>query len=115
MDKRNRCWIGKELMPMNNISILLVGTSGRECGHLCITCLLYTKSGRPIYTFKNIYYVTFYLVDSTEGRHIDSLPPDGTCTTNTGGILTGPAVDDGIDQDLEGILEVKVNIVNLFN
>lgn len=57
-------------------------------------------------------YAKFYLVDSTEGRHVDSLPPDGTCTTNTGGILTRSTVDDGIDQDLEGILEVTVNILN---
>lgn len=56
-----------------------------------------------------------YLIDSTEGRHVDSLPPDGTCTANTGGILPGPAVDDGIDQNLEGILAAKVNIFSLFS
>lgn len=61
----------------------------------------------PTDTFRRYFYAKLYLVDSTEGRHIDRLPPDGTCTANTGGILTGPAVDDGIDQDLEGILEVK--------
>lgn len=100
MDKKNRCWIGKELTPMNKISVLLVGTSGRECGHRFITCLLHTKkSGRPMYTLKiyNSLDAKFYLVDSTEGRHVDSLPPDGTCTTNTGGILTRSTVDDGID------------------
>lgn len=48
-----------------------------------------------------------YLVDSTEGRHIHSLPPYSTRTTNTGGVLTGSAVDDGIYQDLEGILWTK--------
>lgn len=48
-----------------------------------------------------------YLVDSTEGRHIHSLPPDGTGTTDTGGVLTGSTVDDGIHQDLEGILGTK--------
>lgn len=65
---------------------------------------------------KNIHFfiAKFYLVDSTEGRHVDSLPPDGTCTTNTGGILTRSTVDDGIDQDLEGILEATVNILNVF-
>lgn len=45
-----------------------------------------------------------YLVDSTEGRHVHGLPPDGTGTTDTGGVLTGSTVDDGIHQDLEGIL-----------
>lgn len=48
-----------------------------------------------------------YLVDSTEGRHIHSLPPDGTSTSDTSGVLTGSAVDDGIHQDLEGILGKK--------
>lgn len=62
-------------------------------------------------SLKAYFYAGLYLVDSTEGWHIHSLPPDGTCTTNTGGILTGPAVDDGIDQDLEGILGTKVNIL----
>lgn len=50
-----------------------------------------------------------HLVDSTEGWHIHSLPPDGTSTTNTGGVLTGSAVDDGVHQDLEGVLEMEKN------
>lgn len=45
-----------------------------------------------------------YLVDSAEGRHIHSLPPDGTGTADTGGVLTGSTVDDGVHQDLKGIL-----------
>lgn len=49
-----------------------------------------------------------YLVDSAKRRHVHSLPPDGTSTTDTGGVLTGPAVDDGIDQDLQRILETKL-------
>merc|ERR1712112_466182 len=44
------------------------------------------------------------LVDPPEWRHIDSLPPDSTSTTNTGGVLTGPRVNDGIHQNLEGVL-----------
>lgn len=47
-----------------------------------------------------------HLVDSAEGRHIYSLPPDGTSTTDTGGVLTGSTVDDGIHQDLKGVLGI---------
>lgn len=60
--------------------------------------------------FKNI---KRYLVDSTERRHIHSLPPDGTSATDTGGILSGSAVDDGVDQDLEGVLGRKCKILKL--
>lgn len=52
-----------------------------------------------------------YLVDSTEGGHIHGLPPDGTSTTDTSGVLTGSAVDDGIHQDLEGVLGKEMEIV----
>ena len=45
-----------------------------------------------------------YLVDSPERRHIDSLSPDGTSTSNTGGVLARSRVDDGLDQDLERIV-----------
>lgn len=69
-----------------------------------------SKSQSPIDRYKSNLCVKLYLVDSPEGGHIHSLPPDGTCTTNTGGVLTGPAVDDGIDQDLEGILATKGNL-----
>ena len=44
------------------------------------------------------------LVDTAEGRDIDSLATDGTGGTNTGGVLTGTAVDDGVDGDLDGVL-----------
>lgn len=54
-----------------------------------------------------------HLVDSTEGRHIHSLPPDSTSTTNTGRVLTGSAVDDGIHQDLEGVLGDKSGGIRL--
>ena len=46
-----------------------------------------------------------YLVDSAERGHIHSLPPDGTGTTDTGGVLTGSTVDDGVHQNLEGVLQ----------
>lgn len=54
-----------------------------------------------------------YLVDPTEGRHIHSLPPDGTGTTDTGRVLTGSTVDDGIHQDLEGVLGNKSGGITL--
>merc|ERR1740128_970424 len=44
------------------------------------------------------------LVDPPEGRDIDGLTPNGSLTSDTGGVLTGSGVDDGIDQDLEGVL-----------
>ena len=46
----------------------------------------------------------YYLVDSPERRHINSLPPNGTSTPNTSGVLTGSGVDDGVNQDLERVL-----------
>ena len=44
------------------------------------------------------------LVDSPQWRHVDGLPPDGTSTSDTGGVLTRSRVDDSIDNDLEGVL-----------
>jgi hypothetical protein len=44
------------------------------------------------------------LVDTAEGRNIDGLATDGTGGTDTGGVFTGTAVDDGIDGDLDGVL-----------
>jgi len=40
------------------------------------------------------------LVDTTEGRYIDGLPADGTGRTDSGGVFTGTAVDDGVNGDL---------------
>lgn len=42
-------------------------------------------------------------VDTTKGRHIDSLTTDSTSVTDTGRVFTGPSVDDGIDEDLDGV------------
>ena len=44
------------------------------------------------------------LVDAAEGRDIDGLATDGTGGTDTGGVFTGTAVDDGVNGDLEGVL-----------
>jgi hypothetical protein len=44
------------------------------------------------------------LVDAAERGHIDGLATDGTGGTDTGGVFTGTAVDDGIDGDLDGVL-----------
>ena len=43
------------------------------------------------------------LVDSSKRRDIDSLSADGTRRTNSGGVLTGTSVDDGINKNLEGV------------
>lgn len=40
------------------------------------------------------------LVDATQWGHVNSLTSDGTGTSDTGGVLTGSAVDDGVDQHL---------------
>ena len=45
-----------------------------------------------------------YLVDPAERRHVHRLPPHNAGTADTGGVLTGSAVDDGVDQDLQGVL-----------
>lgn len=42
-------------------------------------------------------------VDATEGRDVDGLTTDSTGVTNTGGVFTGTSVDDGINQDLDGV------------
>lgn len=44
------------------------------------------------------------VVDPTEGGHVDSLTTDDTGATDAGGILTGTGVDDGINDDLDGVL-----------
>ena len=52
-----------------------------------------------------------YLVDSAQWGHVHSLPPHGTSATDTGGVLTGSTVDDGVHQDLEGILEKNLKFI----
>merc|ERR1719228_3259856 len=37
-------------------------------------------------------------------RHIHGLSPDSSGRTNTSGVLAGSGVDDGVNQDLEGVL-----------
>ena len=54
-----------------------------------------------------------YLVDSPEGADIDGLTPDGTGTSNTGRVLTRSGVDDGINQNLNGVLESKYHIISI--
>jgi len=44
------------------------------------------------------------LVNTAERGDIDGLTTDGTSRSNTGGILTGTAVDNGIDGDLDRVL-----------
>lgn len=44
------------------------------------------------------------LVDTTEGRDIDSLTTDLAGRTDTGRVLTGAGVDDGINNDLDRVL-----------
>lgn len=44
------------------------------------------------------------LVDAAEGGNVDSLSADDTTGANTGGVLAGASVGDGVDEDLEGVL-----------
>jgi len=44
------------------------------------------------------------LIDPPKRRHIDSLTPDGTSRTDTGGVLTGTAVNDSVNGNLDGVL-----------
>ena len=44
------------------------------------------------------------LVDSAEGRHVDSLSTNNTTRSDTGGVLTGASVGDGGNHDLDGVL-----------
>jgi hypothetical protein len=44
------------------------------------------------------------LVDSAERRDIDGLSSHGTGGANTGAVFAGPAVDDGVDRDLDRVL-----------
>lgn len=45
-----------------------------------------------------------YLVDTSEGRDIDGLSSDSTSTSDAGRIFTGTRVDDGLKEDLDGVL-----------
>ena len=44
------------------------------------------------------------LVDSAEGRHVDSLSADDTTRADTGGVFAGATLRDGGDEDLDGVL-----------
>ena len=44
------------------------------------------------------------LVDSSERRDVDGLSSDGTLRTDSGRVLSGSGVDDGVDEDLDGVL-----------
>ena len=44
------------------------------------------------------------LVHAPQGRHVDGLPAHGPGGTDTGAVLAGAAVDNGVDGDLDGIL-----------
>lgn len=44
------------------------------------------------------------LVDTAQRRHIDGLATDGTLGTDTGGVLTGTAVDNSVNSNLERAL-----------
>ena len=47
------------------------------------------------------------LVDATEGRHVHSLATDGSGAADTGGVLAGARVDDGVDEHLKGVLKAQ--------
>ena len=44
------------------------------------------------------------MVDSAQRGDINCLSAYGTGGTNSGGVLAGSAIDDGIDGDLNGVL-----------
>ena len=44
------------------------------------------------------------LVDSSEGRDINSLSSDSTTGTDSSGILSGTGLNDGLEDDLKGVL-----------
>jgi hypothetical protein len=44
------------------------------------------------------------LVDSSEGRNVDGLSSDGTSGSNTGGVLSGTGLNDGLEKDFERVL-----------
>lgn len=44
------------------------------------------------------------LVDSAEGGNVDGLSADHTTGTDTGRVLAGSTIADGVDEDLEGVL-----------
>ncbi len=43
-------------------------------------------------------------VNTTQRRNVDGLSADGTSRTDTGRVFTRTRVDDGLNQDLEGVL-----------
>ena len=45
------------------------------------------------------------LVDAPKRGDINGLTTDGTGATDTGGVLTGAGVDDGVHQHLQGVLK----------
>lgn len=47
------------------------------------------------------------LVDAAQRGHIHGLATHGSGAADTGGVLTGARVDDGLDQDLQGVLETR--------
>lgn len=44
------------------------------------------------------------LVDATKRRNINGLTTDGTLGTDTGRVFTGTSVDDGVNENLDGVL-----------
>lgn len=48
--------------------------------------------------------VCVYLVDPAEWGHIHSLSPDRSSSADTGGVFTWAAVNDGVHQNLQGVL-----------
>ena len=43
------------------------------------------------------------LVDSSEGRNVDSLLSNHTTSSDSGGVLSGTGLDNCVDKDLEGV------------
>lgn len=45
-----------------------------------------------------------YLVDTAQGGNVHSLSTDCTSAADTGRVLAGSRVNDGVNQDLQGVL-----------
>lgn len=85
--------------------------SGRECNihadfnlPTVVLFLLLIQRCQIIVTAAH-YFCLNYLVDSSERGHVHSLSPHCSGSTDTGGVFTGTAVNDGVHQHLQGVLK----------
>jgi len=85
----NRVRVGGSTSGINNLLSQNLG-HGLEVAEASLACTSSNKVQGVVHT--------------AERRHIDGLTTHDSSSTNTGAILPGSRVDDGIDQDLDGVL-----------